>query len=88
MQLLLCLGGSLWFWVVPNIWHFSFAKPKRNTQRYETVIVSGIVAAFEEALHSGVAKGLSQGEQNSTGGGPLVIVGGPLANTQKKAKKW
>jgi len=37
---------------------------------------------------SGVSRGLSQGGQILAEGDPLVTVGGPLAKTQKKVKKW
>jgi len=38
---------------------------------------------------SGVTGGLSQGGQSlAEGGPPVTTVGGPLANIQKKFKKW
>jgi len=35
-----------------------------------------------------ITGGLSQEGQSSAEGGPPVTVGGPLAKTQKKVKKW
>jgi len=39
-------------------------------------------------MSSGVTRGLSQRGKSLAEGGQLVIVGGPLAKTQKKVKKW
>jgi len=38
--------------------------------------------------NSGVTRGLTQGGGKLSLRGPLVTVGGPLAKTQKKVKKW
>ena len=43
---------------------------------------------LRDAISSGATRGLSQGGQSLAERGPLVAVGGPLAKTQKKVKKW
>jgi len=54
----------------------------------EIVFKIARVASWPVAtVGSGITRGLSKVEKSLAEGGPLVTVGGPLANTQRKVKK-